>query len=242
MKKLSIILFILLFISCKKSTLPLDFNNSALLVVDIQVGKNPGKLIDTKKEIDVKDVHIPTEWAKTGIKPEDIVNAAKFDREIAFPNSLKTVRFFANKNLPIIYLRWGTFHPKALDMEPIVRKYHVQYLGDDPKKWGIFDIQIDPSLTEISQGIEVVKTGHDGFMSSNLDFVLRNLGIKKLYMIGGHTNACYLTTAQSAKKKEYTTISIEDATTDAAESRRLMGIEKAKFDYIIKTKDLETIK
>jgi nicotinamidase-related amidase len=139
-------------------------------------------------------------------------------------------------------LRWGAHDPNALDMEPIVRKYYVQFLGNDPKKWGILDIQVDPRLTEVAPGIEVVKTGHDAFVSSNLDFILKNLGIQKIFIIGGHTNACYLGTSQSAKKKGYTTISIEDATTDAAESLRLKGIEKANFDYIIKTKDLNKIK
>jgi hypothetical protein len=83
MKKLYMFFLLVLITSCKKPPLPLSFSNSALL---------------DDKIPDVKDIHIPDEWAKLGVKPEDVVEAAKFGIEVAFPNSIKAVRFFRKKN------------------------------------------------------------------------------------------------------------------------------------------------
>lgn len=238
-----LIIFILVgqIISCfKKKNISLE--DSALVVVDLQTGRNPGNLINTDTIPKASELNIPKEWADAGVNAEDVIKAMEFGRDHALPNSIEAVKYFRDKKRPIIYIRWGSSIQNALDMEPTVRKYHVMMLGVDPSKWGLDNIVVDARLTSVAPGIEVVKTAHDAFISSNIDFVLKNLNIKTIFLIGGHTNACYLTTAQSAKKKGYTIVSLEDATTDAVESRRLKGIEKAKFDYVIKTEELTSEK
>lgn len=238
-----LIIFILgcSILSCfKKKVISLE--DSALVVVDIQTGRNPANLINTETIPKPSELNIPKEWADAGVTAEDVIKAIEFGRDHALPNSIEAVKYFHNKKRPILYIRWGTYVKNALDMEPTVRKYHVMMIGTDSSKWGIEGNIIDPRLTNVAEGIEIVKTAHDAFISSNIDFVLKNLNVKTIFLIGGHTNACYLATAISAKKKGYNIVSLEDATTDAVESRRLKGIEKAKFDYVIKTEELTSEK
>lgn len=242
MKRIFVIIFLLVINNACKSP-EFDINRSVLLVVDIQQGINPANPLEANKDVipNLEDIKIPEDWVKKGYTPEAVRSALVFAKETAMPNSIKTVELFHSKKIPIVYLRWGSHNPKALDMEPKVRKYHEQFLGNDPTKWGIFDIKIDPRLTVIDPGIEVIKTGHDGFTSSNLEYVLKNLNVNTIFLIGGHTNACYLATAKSAKDKGYYTISVEDATTDALETTRISGIKKANFNQIIKTEDINSI-
>ncbi len=229
--------------ACKQEKIEIRPDNTALLVVDIQIGLNPGVppiKVTNEKLPELKDIVIPDDYKKLGATPEDVLAAMKFSRDVTLPNAKKVVAFFKSKNIPVIYLRWGSLESSALDMEPKARKYHQMALGPDPKKWGIFNTAVNPELKAIEPGIEVVKTGHDGFTSSNLDYVLKNLNVKNLFMIGGHTNACFFAAAQSAKKRKYTVIAIEDATWDALESTRISGIKKAKVDLIMNTSQLFT--
>ena len=235
-----IIITILTFISfCGKKQVPVSLDSSALLVVDMQVGRNPGAVFSSDEKIpEPGEIPLPEEWKKAGLTAEDVIDAIKHERNVAFPNSLKVIEYFKKINRPVIYLRWGSFVDDALDMEPNVRKESILLMGEDTSKWDVEIIQVDPRLLKVAKGIEVVKTGHDAFTSSNINYVLKNLNIKNVFMIGGHTNACYLATAQSAKKNGYNIISIHDATTDAFETKRMSGIEKAEFDLILSSEEL----
>jgi nicotinamidase-related amidase len=81
----------------------------------------------------------------------------------------------------------------------------------------------------------IPKSGQDAFASSNIDFLLRNLGVRRLVFVGGHTGACLGKTAASAKRLGYETLCVEDATSDARESTRRQYIAEAGFDYVIST-------
>ena len=79
----------------------------------------------------------------------------------------------------------------------------------------------------------VAKTGQDAFTSSNINFVLQNLGVKNIVFVGGHTGACLGKTSKSAKKHGYRTLCIKDATFDARESTRIPNLKACDYDYIL---------
>lgn len=56
------------------------------------------------------------------------------------------------------------------------------------------------------------RLGASGFAGSNLDSILRNNGIKTLYMTGYATNVCVESTFREAHDKGYNSIVIDDAT------------------------------
>lgn len=56
------------------------------------------------------------------------------------------------------------------------------------------------------------RLGASGFAGSNLDTILRNNGIKTLYMTGFATNVCVESTFREAHDKGYNSIVIDDAT------------------------------
>ncbi|RBQ28821.1 isochorismatase family protein [Aliarcobacter vitoriensis] len=56
------------------------------------------------------------------------------------------------------------------------------------------------------------RLGASGFAGSNLDSILRNNGIKTLYMTGFATNVCVESTFREAHDKGYNSIVIDDAT------------------------------
>ncbi len=83
----------------------------------------------------------------------------------------------------------------------------------------------------------LAKTAQDTFTSSNIDYVLRNLKVRNIIFVGGHTGACLGKTIRSARERGYKTLVIEDATNDAFESTRLPHIKEFGYDYRVKTKE-----
>jgi nicotinamidase-related amidase len=70
-------------------------------------------------------------------------------------------------------------------------------------------------LEEVApQGDELVlsKVTSSAFNSTNIDRLLRNLGIRNLVITGVVTNGCVESTARSAAELDYGTIVVEDAT------------------------------
>ena len=71
--------------------------------------------------------------------------------------------------------------------------------------------------------------------------MLRNLNVKNLILIGGHTGACLGKTSISAKKLGYRTLCVEDATNNAFESNRIAKILECGYDFIVETAALESL-
>ena len=81
----------------------------------------------------------------------------------------------------------------------------------------------------------LAKTHHDAFVSSNLDYVLKNLGVKNLVLIGGHTDACLGKTSVAAKERGYRTLCVEDATFAGLMSLWRPGLLNSRYDQIVTT-------
>ena len=81
----------------------------------------------------------------------------------------------------------------------------------------------------------ISKTAQDAFPSSNIGYVLKNLGVKNIVFVGGHTGGCLGRTAASAQKAGYNILCIKDATFDARESARLPNLERTGYDYVVTT-------
>lgn len=209
------------------------FQNAVLVSVDIQNGGPPAPV--TAETIDPS-------WARNGFTPEDVTAANEYGYYTALPNAAKIVRYFRDRKIPVVLIHWGARFTDGMDLDPQVRKSFLKRHGDDYDRWGHreFDAssRVHPDLDPQPSDYILPKTAQDAFPSSNIGYVLENLGAKNLFIMGGHTGACHGKTSKSAKKAGYTIICIEDATNDASESRRIPNIDAVGFDVICNTGDI----
>jgi nicotinamidase-related amidase len=174
-----------------------------------------------------------------GMTLEDVNAALDFKVEVMLPNAVKVANVCRDLNLSMIFIHWGYQFPDAMDLDPVVCAHFRQDLEEDPVRWPhhIGDPDSRPARQfDVRAGEYVIaKTAMDAFPSSNLDPVLRNLGIRNIVSVGGNTGACHGMTVRSARERGYKVMVVEDATVDATESKRRHHIERYGYDYLVDT-------
>ncbi|MBX7256085.1 MAG: isochorismatase family protein [Candidatus Hydrogenedentes bacterium] len=211
------------------------FRDCALISVDIQEGDRPEPITDEA---------LPLDWRKMGFTADDVNAANAFGWDVCLANAVRVVESCRAANVPRVFLHWGYQFKDGMDLDPVVRATMIRNHGTDSANWSgyIGDKGSQPAgCLGIQPGEYVLaKTAQDAFISSNIGFVLANLGARTLLFIGGHTEACLGKTATSAKRLGYRTVCIEDATSNARESTRLRGIAESQFDAVMKTDEFVT--
>jgi nicotinamidase-related amidase len=128
-----------------------------------------------------------------------------------------------------------------MDLEPSIRQFNVGTFGTDTTVWPnhISSPEAKPAeFLGVREGEYVLaKTHHDAFVSSNLGYVLENLGVKHIVFIGGHTDACLGKTSIAAKERGYRTLCVEDATFSGLRSLWRSGLLNSRYDYIVTTEE-----
>lgn len=205
------------------------FQNCAFVCVDIQPAKR-GHMDENS---------VPKLWRTMGITADDVNAANDYAIDVAYPNARKVVDACRSLHLPMIFVHWGCLYRDGMDLDPDVRKEFLNQHGTNYAAWGhcLGDAASRPAdELGVRPGDYVLpKSGQDAFNSSNIKFLLANLGARNLVFIGGHTEACLGRTAISAKDRGFKTLCIADATFNARESTRLKGIEQSKYDRVLTT-------
>lgn len=206
------------------------FEHCAFVSVDIQEGTRPKALTDDQ---------MPTQWKKMGFTVEDVNAANNFAWDVALPNAVKVAEACRDRGLPMIFIHWGYSFEDGMDLDPDIRKTMLDEHSTDYGQWSGYNAQEGSQVAGVlgvRKGEYVLaKTAQDAFRSCNIDFVLRNLGIKGIVFVGGHTGACLGKTAKSAKRLGYTTLCVKDATNNARESSREKDIQETCYDYVLTT-------
>jgi nicotinamidase-related amidase len=208
------------------------FDHCAFVSVDIQ---------ETNRPALVTDGSLPDEWRAMGFTADDVNAANAFAYESAFPNALKVAEACLRLKLPRIFIHWGFQYTDGMDLDPVIRQAMLKNHGGDATRWSGY-IQHPESQPAIAFGIHasdyvLPKTAQDAFISSHLGFVLANLDVRNLILVGGHTEACLGKTAASARRIGFHTCCIHDATNNARESTRMKGIEESRFHHVIATQE-----
>ena len=206
------------------------FEHCAFVSVDIQEGTPP---------VPITENEVPPQWKSFGFTADDINAASRFAWDVALPNAVKVAEACRKRSLPMIFIHWGYFFEDGMDLDPDIRKTMLDEHGTDYARWSGYNGQPGSQVAKVlgvcPGDYVIAKAAQDAFRSSNIGFVLRNLGIKHIVFVGGHTGACLGKTAKSAKRLGYTTLCVKDATNNARESSREKDIQETGYDYILTT-------
>lgn len=206
------------------------FQHCAFVCVDVQ---EPGQ------RTHLTEAQLLKEWRRMGITAPDVNAATDYAFDVAYPNSRRVADGCRSLGLPMIFVHWGCLYRDGMDLDPVIRQSFLAEHGPNYEKWGhhVGDPASRPAaMLGVREGEYILpKSGQDAFTSSNLGFMLANLGVKNIVFIGGHTGACLGKTAASAKRRGFRMLCVEDATFDARESTRVRCIADTGYDYVMTT-------
>lgn len=120
------------------------------------------------------------------------------------PNVAKLADAMRAKGHPVIFARCGSLTGDGSDQ---TRRHREQGLicSLDQK-----EAQILKELRVQAGDLVITKSGSGCFTSTNLDHMLRNMGIKDIILTGIWTNSCVETTSRNAGDLDYRTVIVED--------------------------------
>jgi nicotinamidase-related amidase len=210
---------------------PAFLRDCAFVCVDLQPGGSSAPIAS-----------IPAEWQRAGITLDDARAAQVCARTVCLPNARRAADACRSLGMPMVFVHWGYRFRDGMDLAPALYKSFRDQFGPDTRKWP-HHIDSADSRPAAELGVRegdyvIAKSDQDAFTSSNIGFVLKNLGVRNIVFVGGHAGACLGKTAASAKRHGYRTLCVVDATNDAAESRRLPNLRATGYDHMVTTDDL----
>jgi nicotinamidase-related amidase len=130
------------------------------------------------------------------------------------------VPILRDRQVPVVWLNWGV-RPDLLNVSPSLLHAHTQDglgagLGEKipggaeillKGSWGA---QIVDEINPGMQDIHVTKYRFSGFWDTELDTILRNLGVSTLFFAGVNADQCVMTTLQDAMFLGYDVLMLED--------------------------------
>ncbi|WP_029421763.1 cysteine hydrolase family protein [Alicyclobacillus macrosporangiidus] len=126
--------------------------------------------------------------------------------------------FFAKcreRGIPIVHVVTQYRHNKEILVNPAWRAR-----ADDPQATrknvgrhnlrGMPGVQVIPALWDDKDVLVDTKKRYDCFVGTDLEFVLRTLGIEELWVTGVNTNSCVLATSIDASCRDYDVTIVSD--------------------------------
>lgn len=172
----------------------LAHRNTALLCIDLQyLDASPGQGVfdDTQT---------------SGVSPE--AQRYYFDRldELVLPNVRKLQDSFRAHGMEVIHTRIQALTRDGRDRSKGHKRLGL--LAPPGSKVSNFLVQVAPD--DRLDEIVINKTASGVFSSTNLHYVLNNLGIESLFVVGVYTNECVETTVRDACDLGYLVTLVED--------------------------------
>jgi nicotinamidase-related amidase len=126
-------------------------------------------------------------------------------KDVAIPNTQRMMAACRQTGIPVIHVRVMNL---AADSSDTSRRYKAKGMLVPPgSKWS----EILEELAPIEGEIVLSKTTSNVFVSTNADFVLRNMGIDTLIMTGVMTNNCVESSVRGASDLGYEVLLVDDA-------------------------------
>lgn len=148
------------------------------------------------------------------------------------PNQQKLLNAFRENKLEVIHVRIQSLTQDGRDRSPAHKKLGIH--APPGSKLAEFIPEVAP------QGDEIIinKTASGVFGTTNIEFVLQNIGIKGLFIVGVFTNECVSSTIRSASDKGFLVTMIDDACAAITPDLHYSAIKSLKDRYarVISTK------
>lgn len=154
--------------------------------------------------------------------------------EKVFPNVKRLQNIFREKGSEIIHVRI-----EALTKDGRERSLEHKRIGCLVPK-GSKAAQFIPEVKPVNDEIILSKTASGVFNSTNIDYILKNLGITQLIITGVLTNECIETAVRDAADKSYSVYLIDNATAAFNEKLHKNTIKTLKGVYcsVINTEEI----
>ena len=132
-----------------------------------------------------------------------VTGALKCDRGLAIvPKTAELLKGAREKNIPVIFC--NDAHLKGID--------HELKLWGDHAIAGTEGAKVIPELGLCESDYVVPKRRYSGFFHTDLDLLLRELGVNTVVVTGLHTHMCVRHTSADAYQLGYDVVVIKDAT------------------------------
>lgn len=172
---------------------------------------------------------------QTNVSPE--AQAYYFERlqDLALPNVKILQDAFRVHNLEVIHTRIQSLTRNGRDRSKGHKRLHL--LAAPGSREADFIETVAP--LEDRDEIVINKTASGVFSSTNLHYVLKNLGIESLYIVGVYTNECVETTVRDACDLGYLVTVVEDccATVTPELHEASLATLRDRYARIITTKE-----
>ena len=160
------------------------------------------------------------------------------------PNVERLVSSFRKSGLPVFFTGVGTRTGDDQDLPGWLREFNdisrgaigdVVFPAVDEADWRIHDIVKPLSGESVLQ-----KTTADPFVSTDLEELLHDRGVRTVVVCGVLTDACVSATARGAADRDFNTIVVEDgcATVSEALHRAALEIIGLSFGRIVTSDDI----
>ena len=154
---------------------------------------------------------------------------------VVVPAIARLLDYFRRHDLSVIYLLLGSNYRDLRDVPARLRAW----IRDVEHRSGVEDIfwsgnpafAVRRELAPRAGETTIQKTTFGAFNGSNIDQVLRLLGIETLVITGISTNACVETTARDAADRGYACVIVDEATADYDEQARDAALRGFHFNF-----------
>ena len=174
---------------------------------------------------------------KTAILVVDMLNdfvtgALKCDRGLAIvPATARLLDGARKKGVPVIFC--NDAHIKGVD--------HELKLWGDHAIAGTEGAKVIPELNLSEKDYVVPKRRYSGFFRTDLELLLRELGVETVIMTGLHTHMCVRHTSADAYCLGYEVVVATDATDSSTEADSLAGLDYLKAVYGAKIETVDSL-
>ena len=133
------------------------------------------------------------------------------------------IEAFRASDIPVVWVNWGV-RKDLLNISPSLRHAHNPR-GDEPGiaqpvpgtrseviRAGSWGAQVVDEINPGERDVQIIKHRFSAFWDTETDAVLRNMGIKTLFIGGVNMDQCVMTTLEDASFLGYDTVLIEDGT------------------------------
>jgi nicotinamidase-related amidase len=171
---------------------PLDYRTTALLVIDLQYQQaRRGFGLFAKLE-------------EAGLT-DDAAYALSRIEDVVVPNVRRLIEAFREHGAPVIYTRCASLRGDGSDQTWRHRAFGLVCTVDSQ------DAEILDEIAPLAGDILLTKTGSSVFNSTNVEHLLRNMGITTLVMTGVWTNSCVESATRDAGDRDFRVVVAEDA-------------------------------